>query len=617
MSSDALKNAGSRLVSGNTLDGVWNYFPKFNLIPNGSAMVPFSHDRFLPSFNDALYRWGAQRWHSEKPVRVLLVQPPNPREINPSGNTSVWAPLGIWQLASAIRHNVEDAHVRILDGTIKNLEQLIRVIWSFRPDLLGVSVLTPTVEAARILSNYAKDRGSLVVWGNDHPTMNHLQTLDSASFVDVIIRGDSCEKPLSALVQLMSDYNKSIEHFDFSRVERLDSASWRVNDGIRSNPIADDPLDAIPALDFHLMPKETFNIYANNFNRPEMYGRSKWHPERAVGMTLNIAQGCHHGSARCVYCDIPRLELKALSPKKVWNQIRALVEHYGVNLVYPVCDNFTSFAISEYQLMKKLKTPPEMLAAIKNQMGNQSWVDLLIEERPPDLAHVKWFVYARADDFAQHPEIASKLKKLGVIRVNCGIDHADDFILNNVLNKGNVKNPIEENFANRETVRLLKKYGIQGYFSLVVGGPCEKKQTLQKVLDFVRWAIDEMNELLVCWDPSILLPLKGGPIWKVLVNFGSKESQDYFGKIRMTPDRKLIEKFAEAYGEASNFDQIDTRRIAEDAMKIYAPDIRYEDAEAVVNEIYQFCNDHGIVAGGFGIRGLTPNRENRSVCLTG
>jgi radical SAM superfamily enzyme YgiQ (UPF0313 family) len=553
-------------------------FPAFDLLRRDLprlAPYPVGVEHILSTFEQAVTVWRARRGDQvEGGIRILLVQSPNQPEVGPVGNVSCYQPEGIWRIGSHVTATVPSANVRLADGTLLSTEEIEHLILTWQPDLVGVSVLTPTLPPARRLSACAKRLGAIVVWGNDHASQNVLETLAGRPFVDAVIRGDSAERPFTALVEVLLGQRS---------IDDIESTSWRTHDGIRTNPMRAVPLAQTLLPDTRLIPD--FDAYAENFNRTTMYRR--WHDRYIVPAVTNFARGCHWGARRCIYCDIVDLTLQRMGPRRVWQWVDLLRRQYGVNLLYEVCDNFTSFAFSDRQVHGSYGI---MLAE------RPSWLDRLLTTRPAHLHDIEWFVYGRADDFAQHPDLGRKLKELGVVRVNMGLDHADDRMLNRALRKGNRGGAT----ANRQAVEALAAHGIQGYFSIVVGGPGETHESLEAVRRFVEWVTDTMSGLVVCWDPSILLPLKGAPIWDVITD--PHKGAIYFKNLGINVPEHIYDFFR---GKYTDFDNVDTQEITREAMSYYCPDISYEDAERLIRWIYALCEERGIVPGGFGIRGLT------------
>lgn len=513
-----------------------------------------STDHGLSTFEQALAlrKQKAKERHRTN-FKVLVIVSPDEEGNIATANKGAYPPLGAWRVATWVK--MKGADVQLLDGTIMTEEEIVDFVRKYKPDLTGISVLSPSVKPAMNISRVAKELGSVVCWGNDHPSPNAVQTMEGREMVDVVLRGDGADRWFGELVEVVRD-DKDIAS--------IPSASWRVQNGIRNSSHMIYDIGEAPIPYSSVIPLEQYAIYMRNFQ--ERW--NKWFSTDTVPALTNFVRGCHWGGPRCSYCDINDLRLQfTTDPYRVWNEVRFYNRQYGANLMYEVGDNFTSFTLQPREIFRRYGV------AVSDR---PSWVEEVIAARPAEFGPdgknpIGWFVYGRADDIVR-PGVAELLKDFNVKRLNVGIDHFDDEILNRGLNKGNRHG----GQTNREAIKTMAEFGFQGHFSFVLGAPGETPESLAKLREGILWTIDTMGDRLATLDANALIPLRGNAVYNRLVSSSPV--------------------FAEKYGDA---DTIDYEELAKDAIRIYAPKVTWEEVSDTIDWIDDLCSKHGIVPAAF------------------
>ncbi len=150
--------------------------------------------------------------------RVLLINPPH---VEQGGYTP--SPLGILYLTSFLRKNLKNIKVQIVDGAIQGERSVKDKIKSFKPDLIGISVLTPgRHEALKVasLSKKINPRGQIVL-GGVHPTIMWQQMMTNYRQIDFVVRGEG-EKTLYELIK-------------GKKLNKIDGLVWRNRKKIINN----------------------------------------------------------------------------------------------------------------------------------------------------------------------------------------------------------------------------------------------------------------------------------------------------------------------------------------------------------------------------------------------
>lgn len=142
--------------------------------------------------------------------RVLLVNPMGTEQL---GYTP--SPLGILYLAAYLRKHLPQVKISVIDGAIKGKKAVINRLIEFKPDLVGISVLTPNRHQAVGVAKLAKricPRIKVVI-GGIHPTLMWNQIMEYYPQIDYIVRGEG-ELTLFDLV-------------NGKKLERIDGLVWR------------------------------------------------------------------------------------------------------------------------------------------------------------------------------------------------------------------------------------------------------------------------------------------------------------------------------------------------------------------------------------------------------
>lgn len=180
-------------------------------------------------------------------MKILLIDPPCDRFI---GYTSECIPLGLSCIASYLKekghevfvynadHVREPSHINIVEYSENQRDYLPAVnndqhpIWqeirdvirNFKPDLVGVSVMSVKILPAKKLISLIRkiDRSIVIVCGGHHPTIDPELFLKDAS-VDFVVRGEG-ELTMAELIKKLSnneDDYENIKSLSFLRTSKI------------------------------------------------------------------------------------------------------------------------------------------------------------------------------------------------------------------------------------------------------------------------------------------------------------------------------------------------------------------------------------------------------------
>ena len=121
---------------------------------------------------------------------------------------SLDAPLGISSLGTVLKREMHI--VRLFDSSFnKSLNNMLRGLKEFNPDVVGVSVLSCCLNNAKIVTKFAKKvLNAITIMGGPHPTVA-LDRLSDFEYVDYLVFGEG-EASLLELINFLEKKHKSI-----------------------------------------------------------------------------------------------------------------------------------------------------------------------------------------------------------------------------------------------------------------------------------------------------------------------------------------------------------------------------------------------------------------------
>ncbi len=509
---------------------------------------------------------------------VLLVNAPNPVDGNTSGNYAVFPALGIITLGTQLQKNfAEDINVKVIDGGVHSKEEIKAVIGQERPELVGISVLTPTYGEGLDIARYAKSQDAVTVLGADHACFFPGEILRRRSYVDYVVQAEGGEASLTYLVGQALKKNKELSIVQTGPEKIFGRKGGQVIEvasfpefTIKGTYQAEDDIP-----DLRLV-GDDLETLARNYNR--RYGA--FHESQRRPAVLNNVRGCGNGTKkkRCTYCSIWDLQLNEGNIGFFWKTVQQYNEKHGINFFFEVSDSFLSF---------------------------QRYVRKLVEVRPfdPRERGIELEVYARANDIVNMKDGVALLQALNVTRVDLGLDSGDDTMLqylrkNNKDKSGKIQSPSRLNY---EAVRKLTEAGITIHASFPLGSLGETRSSLENTLRFIeRLALDFPNRLATL-EASELVPLPHSPSWDLLttapipmfdfqVDGGLKGMLEQAGiRLPLRVQEHLQEKYV---GE----DHLDVEELAKDWIR-YFTQVAWEDIEQAKRRVNRLASRIGAAYG--------------------
>ncbi len=233
-------------------------------------------------------------------------------------SSSPYFPLGLLYLAGYVR---EQGHeVAIFDGTFQDDESAFAAaLEQHQPDLVGISALLPTRDAALTLARMAAAQNVTVVLGGPDPTLSPAAYLAEAT-VDMVVHHEG-EQTITRLLDLVDGEQLTLDSIaDEPGIAYRTDGLMKVNEP--REPIAD--LDTLPLpardlidMDRYLQTWETDNGYSS--------------------MTISTSRGCPYG---CDWCTdaVHGTDFRQRSPESVAEEMRHLKATYNIDRLRMVDD---------------------------------------------------------------------------------------------------------------------------------------------------------------------------------------------------------------------------------------------------------------------------------------
>jgi radical SAM superfamily enzyme YgiQ (UPF0313 family) len=396
-------------------------------------------------------------------MRILLVYPAPPRDRWPLGLfRSRWVPTGLACIAAVLRRAGHVVAVHLREQTLErhNFDwaaadaQLRQEMVEFRPDMVGLSVVTPGVADAAAIAAMAKESvgpQTLVVAGGVHPTALPDSFLQVCPAADAVVVGEG-EWTMAELAD--QGVSASVRGLVFRRDGQL----------VRTPPR---PLEH----DLDRLGPPAYELFDMAwFTRPSRW-LIRWLPLSATN--LRTGRGCTN---RCRFCAghlVGGVGVRAHSIDYVVDQVLYAADKLGVAAVHFEDDT--------------LGADPARLVELCGALRRKG-----LHKR------IRWDGCLRADQ--AEAGLLAEMKSAGCIQVEYGFESGSDESLR-ALGKGATVD------VNRRAVELTHKAGLRIFADIMLGLPGETPRGVRQTIRFIEWARPEVL------GAGRLCPLPGTPLY--------------------------------------------------------------------------------------------------------
>jgi len=372
--------------------------------------------------------------------KILLV---NPHSTEQDGFAN--PPLGLLYLAGTLLK--AGYEVQIVDGCQEGKAAIIARLESFRPDIVGITCLTPGRKRAIEIAAVAKSLNDKVitVLGGAHPTIMHRQLLEHYPEIDAIAIGEG-EQTLLEIAQ-----NVEFAH--------IDGLAYRNDSGqtVKTAPRKyAENLDEIPFPAWHLLDLQRYPGWGEGKHNGIVL---RDHPR----ISVIFSRGC---SGHCDFC----------STWWIWKGWR---HRSAGNMADELEMLYRDFGIRHFCFADDAMT-----------VDRQATIDLCDEIINRKLV-IAFHATARTDCVDE--EVLQKLKQAGCYMIAFGIETGSTRLLAEMGKENNIENSVR-------AITLCRKIGLPVTALLIVGNVGETEETVLETLSLLKRAMpDELGCAGALW----------------------------------------------------------------------------------------------------------------------
>ncbi len=470
-------------------------------------------------------------------MRILLASP----------HSEVWNSrkhihMGLAYLAGSLRARGYEAE--IWDASVEvDIETLDEKLSRDKFDIVGFSAPTPLINNAWDEAKIAKKHGALTILGGPHLTLQPHESMEKNQ-VDLVVRGEA----EYTIIEIMAALEKQqeIDKYQGSNTDNgqnpklfapaagwgnILGLSWRDREGkIRHNldrPLPDD-IDAIP-----FPAHDMFKIDRYTNLNPLTDGLDM----NARAYTIVTSRGCPY---KCTYCSKP-------ITGDTWR---------GRTI-----DN----VIAEWEwLVKDLGATEIGITDDIWNLDRQRAKDLCRALIKANLNHVPWVTIHGMKVNNTDAELFQLMKQAGCKRVGFGVENGDDWMLRNVIKKGQTVEMVQNAFQWAKQAKLQT----MGFF--IFGMPGETEESMEKTIQLALRLDPDLAHFMMA------APFPGTEMWETLKEHGNvfSDNMDWsqlaiqdnkahfaFGELdKATVERKWHEAHRRFYLRPKRIARIATRK---------------------------------------------------------
>ena len=372
-------------------------------------------------------------------MRILFIHPnyhSGGAEI--AGN---WPPAWVAYLTGYLKAaGYTDVH--FVDAMTNHLDddQVRARITELKPDIVGLTAITPAIYKAERLLQVAKEVNPAIVTvlGGIHATFMYPQVLKEAPWIDAVVRGEG--------EQVFLNFVRAVEDGSFA-------ADRNVVRGIAFAE-ADGKIVATPAEP----PVQDLDRIQPDWSILE-WDKYIYIPLGVRVAIPNFARGCPFTCSFCSQWKFWR-DYRIREPKAVVDEIETLVKDHGVGF----------FILADEE------------PTIHRKKFIQFCEELIARNLP-----VQWGINTRVTDILRDEALLPMFRKAGLVHVSLGTEAAAQL----KLDRFNKETTIEQN---KKAIRLLREAGIVTEAQFIVGLENETAETLEETYQMARdWNPDMAN----------------------------------------------------------------------------------------------------------------------------
>ncbi len=223
-------------------------------------------------------------------------------------------PLGLAYLAATVKAQGHAVTLLDMQGLLMDSDALVERLKADRPQVVGVTAMTPTLPAALRVARLARSvlPTAHIVFGGVHPTLDPESVLAEPA-VDFVVRGEG-EEAFARLLEALEGRG---------RLAAVPGLCYRGDGGLRiadkAPPIAD--LAALPPADYDAFPVERY-IEHNRVLRG------------IRGISMIVSRGCPYSCTFCAVQQTMGRKWRFKPAAQVVAEVEALRDAHGIEGVW-------------------------------------------------------------------------------------------------------------------------------------------------------------------------------------------------------------------------------------------------------------------------------------------
>lgn len=398
-------------------------------------------------------------------MKVLLIYSPGLKPLEIYQSIGVRAPpLGLAYIASVLE---KIGHkVRIIDAPTLgfNIKMILEAVKRFKPDVVGIGSVTPTVKASYKIAKLIKrdfDKDIPIIMGGTHVSYMYTEALTEGN-ADYVVIGEG-EVTTRELIQYIEVGKPSLQD--------ILGIAYKLGDKVvrnRNRPWIRN-LDTLPEPARHLLPMDHYTV----FNKPLRI------------VHIMASRGCPYG---CIYCSTSYYwgrRYRIRSPENVVDEIERNIERYKTNIIV--------FTDDELTLSKR-------------------WVIKFAREIMDRGLDINYTCGSRVNSIDR--EMLRYLRLSGCTAIYYGIESYNDRDLMLIRKKISISQI-------NKAIPLTQEYGMEVAGSFIIGFPW---QTVDDMKNTVKYAI-KLNPDYAQF--TVATPYPGTPLYYYCLKHNLIESFDW------------------------------------------------------------------------------------------
>jgi len=333
-------------------------------------------------------------------------------------------PLDLAYMAANLRNRGVDCRIKDYPAQGDDWKSLEDDLRDYMPDMLVISITTPTLEADLATCNLAKraNPDMLIVSKGAHYASKDEEVLRQYGDLDIIIRGESeatvaevaCSENLDNVLGITYRENGSIKKTsDRPYLEELDSLPFPARDLLKN--------------ELYLTPdtKEPITL-------------------------IYTGRGCPY---QCIFCAVPIVSgnrIKQRSPKSIVDEIEECVNKHHIRNFFFRADTFT---------------------------WQEDWVVEICRMIVARGLNIRWGTNSRVNTISQ--KRLEWMKRAGCWIIGFGVESGNQESLDLMKKKASPQDA-------RNAVSLCKKYSIKTYTLFIIGFPWDSRESVRNTIKFIK-----------------------------------------------------------------------------------------------------------------------------------